>query len=137
MRAETKPQIAFILSLIGGVLILFAGATCCSWFWLGGTSFGGIMGGLGGIMSGYHGMMGSLGVPYSAMNGFSIIGLVSGILVIIGAVMLHIRPAEQVGWGVVILVFSIISFLGMGGFFIGAVLGIIGGTLALNARSAS
>lgn len=134
MSEQVKPQIAFIISLTGGILILLAGIVCCSWFWFGGLSFGGMMGGLGGMMGGYHGMMGSLGVPFSLMGGFSLIGLVSGILTIISAVMLNIRPTEHTGWGVVILVFSIISFLGMGGFLIGAVLGIVGGALAVSWR---
>jgi hypothetical protein len=33
---------------------------------------------------------------------------------------------------VLILVFSILSFLGMGGFFVGGVIGIIAGALALS-----
>ncbi|MCZ2809694.1 MAG: DUF6114 domain-containing protein [Candidatus Bathyarchaeota archaeon] len=80
-------------------------------------------------------MMGILGVPFSFMGGLSLIGLVSGIIVIIGVVMLNIRPTEHTGWGTVILVFSIISFLGMGEFLIGAVLDIVGGTLALSWKS--
>ena len=132
MSEQTKPQIAFILSLVGGILILLAGIVCCTWFWFDGMNFSGMMGGLGGMMGGYHAMMGSLGVPFSFMGGLSLIGLVSGIVVIISAVMLNIRPTEHTGWGVVILAFSIISFLGMGGFLIGAVLGIVGGTLALS-----
>jgi hypothetical protein len=132
MSEQARPQIAFILSLIGGILILLAGIVCCLWFGVDGLSVGGMMGGLGGMMGGYYGMMGSLGVPFSFMSGFSLIGLISGILVIIGAIMLNVRPTEHTSWGVVILVFSIISFLGTGGFLIGAVLGIVGGVLALN-----
>ncbi len=94
---------------------------------------GGMMGGFGGMMEEHMGgMMGSLGVPFSFMFGLSLIGLVSGILVIIGAIMLNAHPTEHKAWGTIILVFSIISFLGMGGFFIGAILGIIGGALAVS-----
>jgi len=77
-------------------------------------------------------MMGSLGVPFGLMGGLSLIGLASGILVVISAIMLNARPEEHTVWGTVILVFSIISFLGMGGFLIGAILGIVGGALALS-----
>ena len=38
---------------------------------------------------------------------------------------------------VVVLVFSIISFVGMGGFVLGALLGIAGGALALSWRPLS
>ena len=58
----------------------------------------------------------------------------SGILVVIGALMLNTHPKEHTSWGTIILIFSIISFLGMGGFFVGAILGIVGGVLALSWR---
>lgn len=106
------------------------------WFMSGSQGFGGMMGGYGGMMGGYGGMMGGFGVPLGFMSGLSLLGLVSGILVIIGALMLNTRPAEHTTWGTIILIFSIISLLGMGGFFIGAILGIIGGALALSWRPA-
>lgn len=81
--------------------------------------------------------MGGFGVPIGFMSGLSLLGLVSGILVIIGALMLNTRPAEHGTWGTIILIFSVISLLGMGGFFIGAILGIVGGALALSWRPAS
>jgi hypothetical protein len=66
---------------------------------------------------------------------------VSGILVLISAIMLHIRPGEAtrglraccLWWGSIILVFSVVSFFGgsMGGFLVGAILGVVGGALAL------
>ncbi|MCP8304254.1 MAG: hypothetical protein H3Z50_02100 [archaeon] len=132
MSSQEKPEAAFILSLIGGVLMLVGGGMAFMWFMYGG--FGGMMGGFGGMMGGYHWMMGSFGVPFGFMGGLSFIGLVSGIIVIIGAVMLNTRPEEHKAWGTIILLFSIISFLGMGGFYIGAVLGIVGGALALGWR---
>jgi len=84
-----------------------------------------------GMMRGYRGMMGNIGISYGFMGVLSLIGIVSGILVIIGAVMLSFHPAERMAWGTIIIVFSVISFLGMGGFLIGAILGIIGGAFAL------
>lgn len=134
MGLQETSKIAFILSLIGGVVMLIVGAISFLWFMSGGIVIGGMMGGFSGMMGGYHAMMGSLGVPLSFLSGFSLVGLVSGILVVAGAIMLNIRPAEHIEWGVVIVVFSIISFLGTGGFLIGAVLGTIGGTLAVSWR---
>lgn len=78
--------------------------------------------------------MGSFGIPFGFMMGLSLVGFVSGILVTIGAAMLNVHPTEHTAWGTVILVFSIISFLGMGGLFIGATLGTIGGAFALSWR---
>ncbi len=86
-------------------------------------------------MGGWSGMMGGYGFPFGFMGVFSLVALVSGIFVIIGAVMLNARSAEHMTWGIVVLVFSIISFVGMGGFVLGALLGIAGGALALSWRS--
>ena len=130
MSSQKTPSTAFILSLIGGVLILVGGVVSSVWFMSGGY-------GMGGMMGGYGGMMGGFGVPFGFMGSLWLIGLVAGTLVIIGALMLNARPAEHTAWGVIILVFSIISLLGMGGFFIGAILGITGGALALSLRPTS
>ncbi|NWG09883.1 MAG: hypothetical protein HXX80_06240 [Nitrososphaerales archaeon] len=135
MASQEKPEVAFILSLIGGILMLVAGLVSSMWFMYGG--FGGMMGGFGGMMGGWHDMMGSFGVPIGFMIGLSLTGLVASILVIVGAIMLNARPAEHTTWGAIILAFSIISLLGMGGFFIGAILGIVGGALALAWRPVS
>jgi len=108
--------------------MLIGGTMASMWF---------MFGGLGGMMGGFGGMMGSLGVPLGFMGGFSLLGLISGIIVIIGATMLNAHPKEHITWGTIILVFSIVSLFGMGGFFIGAMLGIIGGALALAWRPLS
>ena len=130
MSSQETPITAFILSLIGGVLIFMGGVVSSLWFMSGGYNSWGMMGGSGGMMGGW-------GAPFGFMGGLSLIGLVAGILVIVGALMLNARPAEHTAWGVVILVFSIVSFLGMGGFFIGALLGIAGGALTLSWRPVS
>ena len=119
---------AFILSLIGGILMLLNGAM--SFMML--TYYGGDFGFMWGMMGGYMGMMGSLGFPFGSFLALMLVGLVCGIIVTIGALLLNSRPAEHRSWGIVILIFSVISFLGMGGFYIGAILGIIGGALALS-----
>ena len=136
MSPESSYSVAFILSLIGGILILIGGIASSMWFMLGGSNFWGMMGGIGGMMGGW-GMMDGYGFPFGFMGGFSFVALIAGIFVIIGAVMLNARPAEHVTWGVVVLVFSIISFVGMGGFVLGALLGIVGGALALSWRPLS
>jgi len=52
--------------------------------------------------------------------------------VIMSAIMLRVHPQEHMTWAIVIIVFSAVSFVGMGGFFIGALLGIIGGAFDLS-----
>lgn len=60
------------------------------------------------------------------------LGLFCGILVVVGAVMLYANPEKSTTWGVIILVFSIVSlFFGLGGFIVGMILGIIGGALGI------
>jgi len=82
-----------------------------------------------------------LGSIYATIGGIGmILGVVSGIVVLISVIMLKIRPGEGTRglrvccrmWGAAILVFSIVSLFGgsVGG-FIGAILGIVGGALAL------
>ncbi|MGD0070474.1 MAG: DUF6114 domain-containing protein [Candidatus Bathyarchaeia archaeon] len=56
------------------------------------------------------------------------------VIVVIGAVMLRVQPREHMIWATVIIVFSAVSLVGMGGFFIGAILGIIDGAFALSFR---
>lgn len=122
-----KPTAGFILSLISGVLIL-GGATTIGYF--GSPShYNGMMGGYyRGMMGGYYGMMGGSGGWF---YGFAALGIVSGLLVLVGAVMMYTQPRQATTWGVVVLVFSIVSLSGGGGFFVGAILGFVGGILAL------
>jgi len=71
------------------------------------------------------------------VEGIGLFGLVSGIMVLTSAVLLMAVPGQRRTWGVLILVFSVLSFLGLGGFVVGAVLGIVGGILALRWKPAT
>ena len=135
MSTETRAVAPFVLSLIGGVFILL-GAIVTSMFTFGSAAIVGSMSSsMSGMMGGTNGQMGMgmmIGGMMSVYPIFSIIGLASGALVILGAVMLYSRPFEKDLWGAVIIAFSILGiFGGMGGFVIGLVLGIVGGALAL------
>jgi hypothetical protein len=70
------------------------------------------------LISGMVGVMGSF-------------GLVSGAVVLASATMLLARVGQRRTWGILILVFSILSFIGLGGFIVGAILGILGGIMTL------
>ncbi|MCS6769766.1 MAG: hypothetical protein NZ570_04950 [Candidatus Caldarchaeum sp.] len=125
MTAAEKPTAAFILSLVAGVLILAGGLFgVAAWMMWDGMAYWGGWGGMMGPM-----MMGWW-MPW-AWSAFSLLGLVSGIAIIAGALMLQSHPAQAQTWGTVILVFSVVSVFGMGGFLLGALLGILGGILAL------
>ncbi len=103
-----KPTAAFVLSLIGGIFILLGGALIAA---IGATIFA---------------FLPAVGLV------LGVIGLAFGMLVLVGAIMLYAHPEQHVTWGVIILVFSILSiFTSLGGFLIGLILGIIGGALAI------
>lgn len=90
---------------------------------------------------GYGGMMGrywsSLGFGMMGGNGFGgffgIAGLLFGIVVIVSALMLYNHPADHSKWGILILIFSVLSIFGsaMAGFGVELILGVLGGIFAL------
>jgi len=103
--------------------------------------YGGMMGGYSGMMGGYGGTMTSS--YYGMMQGFggwfygiAAIGIIAGVLVLFSAIMMCDRPRQMATWGALILALSVVSFFGAGGFFVGAVLGVVGGIMALAWREA-
>jgi hypothetical protein len=130
---DFRPLTGFILSLIAGVLILVGGVAMLGYNsgYYGGMmgGYSGMMGGYsGGMMSGYYGMMQGFGGWF---YGFAVVGIAAGALVLFGAIMMYDQPRQVALWGTLVLVFSVVSFFGAGGFFVGAVLGILGGIIAL------
>jgi hypothetical protein len=136
MPETERPTAAVVLSLLGGVFILLGGGMR--------TMMGSFLGSFGyGMMGGYQGWGGMMryGYPrYGMMGAFGygigflgILGLVFGIVVIISSLMLNHKPQEHSKWGVLIVVFSVLSIFGsaMGGFGVGLILGLIGGVLAI------
>ncbi|MDA4117789.1 MAG: zinc ribbon domain-containing protein [Thaumarchaeota archaeon] len=108
MGTQSKPSTAFGLSLAGGILVVLAGIVVM----LLGAALTSFIGGIGGI--------------------FGFFGIVWGILIIFCANLLRSRPARHVGLGVAIVLFSIFSWFGaIGGFFLGFVLSLVGGILAI------
>jgi hypothetical protein len=71
---------------------------------------------------------------WTAIAVISAIAIGTGIILIIGVYLIYRKPESAGKWGVAILVASIVGLFGMGGFFIGPILGIIGGILALTKR---
>jgi len=109
-----KPTAAFVLSLIGGILIL-----------------------LGGIFRA------SVSIFFGWLRGLIVIlgflGLIFGTIVIIGAIMIHSGEKDKVRTGsILVLIFSILSLFvgGRGGFIIGFILGLVGSILGLTWKPA-
>ena len=62
-----------------------------------------------------------------------VLGTIFGFLVIIGAILIYIPGKETVG-GTLAIIFSLFSIVIGGGYFIGLILGIIGGILGLKKK---
>ena len=124
----------FVVSLVGGLIILIGSLVNFVWFLSGAQNFGGFGNFMRGAMNGYHGFMGSFGSSNSFLAGISAVGLVCGVIVLIGAILLKVDAHKSTIWAITIIVFSIISFVGMGGYFIGAILSIVGGAFVLSTR---
>jgi len=115
VELSEKPTAAFVVSLIAGIFILLGAIVM--------MALSSMLGGL------------ALGVGAGAAAGivliYGVVGLIFAILVLVGAVMLWMKPQSHVAAGVIILLFSLFSIISTGGFFIGLILGIVGGILAI------
>ncbi|MFL6408602.1 MAG: hypothetical protein ACJ71F_16240 [Nitrososphaeraceae archaeon] len=81
-------------------------------------------------------MMGQFGLEFMGIEPFfpffSSIVLISGIVVIIGAILLSKRPQEATICGIIVLVFSIVSLVGMRLSILGSIIRMIGGVIVLS-----
>jgi hypothetical protein len=120
------PNLPSILALIGGAIILFVAILllAVSVVILPHLNYASVTpphsytGSISGLVSGIVGALASFGI-------------VCGAIVLISAIALRLMPRHRQTWGVLILVFSILSFFGFGGFVAGALLGIVGAILIL------
>ncbi len=107
-----KPTAGFVLSLIGGIFILLGGL-----LWI---SVGAIIGALG---------LGDFGLGPTLLGA---VGVIMALLVMIGGVMMYMRPQQHLMWGVIVLVFTLVSVpFSFFGLLIGFILGLIGGILGI------
>ncbi len=114
-----KPTAAFVLSLVGGILIIIGGLVA--------AIISAVIGGAFGLIPGLEWLGGLIIV-------LGVLGLVFGIIVVVGAIMINSGVPEKVRMGsIIVLIFSILSLFvgGTGGFIIGFILGLIGGILGL------
>jgi hypothetical protein len=123
MSARASPNFAFILSLVGGLVIVLL--SLISVFLVISESPYTTLYGI------EIGLMHVLGLSQGWLIVFSIVAVVCGTIVVAGAIMLNAHPAKHFACGITVLVFSIASFIGGGGLFIGALLGMLGGFLSI------
>ena len=115
-----KPIAGTVLSVLGGLCVLIGGL---------------IQAFLGSFISSFGGALGSSSAT-SVGNIFSILGYLGiafGALMMIGGIMMVVKPATHKMWGAIVLVLSIVSLATstVGGFIFGFILGLIGGILGL------
>ncbi|MEM3786817.1 MAG: hypothetical protein QXZ59_05475 [Nitrososphaeria archaeon] len=120
---EQKINLSYALSLASGILILSASAVLIFIrAILNPIAFDEI----------FHGhmmyMMPFLGTMFWF---FFPLGIVCGLVVLVSSVLLRERPKERFLLGTLIIVFSTLSVFSGGGFIIGAILGFLGGIIAI------
>ncbi|TMI22035.1 hypothetical protein E6H31_03855 [Candidatus Bathyarchaeota archaeon] len=81
----------------------------------------------------------NFGLAVSSAKISAVILILSGILVLVSAVVMSFRSHQYSLWGTIILVFSVVGLFAGGNFLtgVGSVLGILGGLLAIVYRTAS
>ena len=120
MSQREKPKRAYALSLAAGILIICnavaVGVAGAYFPW---------------IFPTLPGSDNNTTVPFVTI---AVIGLICGALILLGAIMLRIKPENKKAWGILIMVFSVPSVITGGGFVVGFILGIIGGALAISSK---
>jgi hypothetical protein len=109
--AHHIPTAGAILSLIGGIFVL-----------------------LGGFIVAVFGVFVSLFFP--RLGAVFFLGLVIGLLIIALAILLFVLPRLRVAWGALIIVLAFVSWpFALGGLFLGFLLSLIGGILAITYKA--
>lgn len=105
-----RPIVASVLTVIGGALILLGGLLVFV---------------IGGIVSAFLGHFSSLWL----------VGLVVGAFTILMGILMMLVPPAHVVWGVLAIVFALVSIpFALGGFILGFILAVAGGTIAIRWR---
>jgi len=129
-KAVEKPLVPFVLSLAGGLLIICGSVFTLLFFaWFAEVAV-------------IHELVKPL-PRQIILRFFDLyalllfpIGLISGAIVTIAAALLYEKPRMVVPLGALIVVFSVLSLHGSGGFSVGFILGLVGGILAIRWKPA-
>ena len=124
--------LGLVFSIVGGALILACGINSIYWTL---TSFEGILDFLSSFLPPVAvEFWRDLG-PLALATWYLIFGVVFGILVILGGVCGGLlRKGGVKAWGITTIILSLLSIFSGGGYYIGLILGIIGGTLLLTTK---
>jgi len=123
-----RSRAGFILSIIGAIIVLFGAISL--------FSFSSNLSALGEEqLETFEALAEQMGIPVEEMltslyGGMGVFGIVCAILMVVGALLAYYKGMRVAG-GIIVLLFSILSIFSSGGFFIGMILGIVGGALIL------
>jgi hypothetical protein len=110
---SSKPTVAFALSIVGGVFVLI-GAEAMR------------------VIGNFLSFLPFAGTASNTISLLGDIGLLSGVLMLVGSIMMYLKPGHHGIWGALVLVGSIVSWIGaFGGVVMGFVLGLVGGILGI------
>lgn len=119
-----KPTAALILAVIGGLFVLGGGVTGI----IGLNAAQGILGSLSTTVANSAAVSSTITLGYV----LTILGVICGIVLIASGLMLYTTDMKKRKmWGIIAIVFAVVSLSSLGGFIIGFVLALIGGILAL------
>ncbi|MEL9940217.1 MAG: hypothetical protein QW348_02585 [Ignisphaera sp.] len=117
-----RPTAAFVLSLIGGLLITIESIIAIIVIKLASDIATSMVPGINASISAISGLVMAV----------SVLGIVLGIIIVIGSLQIRSGVPNKVRtWSIIVLVLSVISVFTGGGFFIGFILGLVGGILGL------
>ncbi len=113
--ARSYPTAAFILTLIGAILIIINAI-----YWAA-------------LYSAASSIAGFAFFPglEAVLLGLALVALLFGLIILFAAIQMYRRPSSARTWGIIALIISLISIIGGGGFVIGLILGLVGGILAI------
>ncbi len=130
-----RMSFAAVISIAAGALIIFSGLIAWSEYATATPSFFDFRGtdwwsGLAG--EGGRGIeVAMIRLPSVAV----VTGLTSGVVVLLAGAMVYFKPQMKRIWGIIVLIFSVLALLSLGGFFVfGVGLGVIGGILSIANR---
>jgi zinc-ribbon domain len=108
------PRVAYILTLIGGIFFLLGAIVFAIVAAIFGSLISSVLPGLGAVLI-------AIGV----------LGIILALIVIFGAIKMRSNPSSAKTWGVIVLVLGLIGLFSGAGYYLGPILTIVGGILAM------
>lgn len=124
IQLRNNVPLSVLISMLGGALIIVGGLGLFTMFsWRGST-----------LMMGGAWHMYQFIYPYwlsAFMIGLSIL---AGTVVVAASYKMYKEPENNVKWGLMVIIGSVVGLFGIGGFGLGGVLGLIGGLASMSRK---